>query len=126
MILMQMANALFGCCYLAKLESLAHLLAQVLDSELALHSVAKYGSVDPGGVDVPLLVCRGGDDTIIDPNAHALWQPWLKSGDRLWTCPRGRHFFHCTHASETSSIILDFWQQTVAIGDGSPLIEIMT
>lgn len=39
-----------------KLAGLAQLLAKVLDSELAPHSVAKYGSFDPGGVDVPLYV----------------------------------------------------------------------
>lgn len=126
MILMQMANALFGCRHSAKLSGLAKLLEKVLDSELAPHSVAKYRSIDPGGVDVPLLVCRGADDAVVDPNAHAHWQSWVQVGDRLWTCPGGRHFFHHTHASETSSVILDFWQQAVAIGDGSPLIEITT
>jgi pimeloyl-ACP methyl ester carboxylesterase len=117
-ILMQMANMLFGAQSQAKKVRLARLLEKVLDSELAPHSLTDHQGVAPGGVEVPLLVCHGAHDAIVDPNAHRRWQPWLNVGDRLWSCPEGRHFFHHTHAPQTSSIILDFWQQTY-----SPLVS---
>ncbi|MEL6398579.1 MAG: alpha/beta hydrolase [Cyanobacteria bacterium J06626_4] len=126
MILMQMANLLFGCRNSTQMAALAKLLEQILDRELTPHSLAAHHRFAPGGVDVPLLVCNGAHDAIIDPNAHSRWQTWLNSGDRLWTCPAGRHFFHYTHAPQTSPIILDFWQQTASTVTGAPLIEIIS
>ncbi len=125
-ILMQMANLLFGCRNSSQMSALGKLLEQILDSELPPHSLAAHQSFSPGGVEVPLLVCNGAYDAIIDPNAHSRWQPWLHPGDRLWTCPAGRHFFHYTHAPKISPIILDFWQQTTWPMAGAPLIEIIS
>ncbi|NES87174.1 MAG: alpha/beta hydrolase, partial [Moorea sp. SIO2B7] len=93
MILMQMAKILFGCQNSAKIAGFAKLLKKVLDSELVPHSLAEHCNFAPGGIEVPLLVCNGADDGIVDLNAHSLWQTWLNPGDRLWTCPEGRHFF---------------------------------
>lgn len=126
MILIQMAHLLFGCRSSRQMATLAKLLEQILDCELTPHSLAAHQRFSPGGVDVPLLVCNGAHDVIVDPNAHSRWQPWLHSGDRLWTCPEGRHFFHYTHASKTSPVILDFWQQTVSSMSGNALIEIIS
>ncbi|MGD1942181.1 MAG: alpha/beta fold hydrolase [Leptolyngbyaceae cyanobacterium] len=126
MILMQMANLLFGCRNPSQMAALAKLLEQILDRELTPHSLAAHHRFSPGGVDVPLLVCNGAHDVIVDPNAHSRWQPWLHPGDRLWTCPEGRHFFHYTHAPKTSPIILDFWQQATSLTVGAPLIEIIS
>ena len=126
MILMQMANMLFGCRSSTKMAGLAKLLERVLDSELAPHSLADYQGFSPGGVEVPLLVCHGAHDVIVDPNAHSRWQPWLHPGDRLWTCPEGYHFFHYTHAPITSSIILDFWRKPTPPSISPPLIEIIS
>ncbi len=126
MILLQMAKILFGCGNSAKIAGFAKLLEKVLDSELASHSLAEHRSFASGGVEVPLLVCHGADDGIIDPNAYSRWQTWLHSGDRLWTCPEGGHFFHYSHAQKVSPVILDFWQQTASPMVGEPLIEIIS
>lgn len=126
MILMQMANTLFGSQSRAKMTRLAQILEKVLDSELAPHSLAEHQGFAPGGVEVPLMVCHGAYDVIVDPNAHSRWQPWLNTGDRLWSCPEGRHFFHYTHAPQTSPVILDFWQYTNFPFATTPLIEILT
>jgi len=125
MILVQMANMLFGTQRPTQIAGLAHLLEKVLDGELAPHSLADYQGVAPGGVAVPLLVCHGAHDAIVDPHAHSQWQPWLKPGDRLWTCPEGRHFFHYTHAPQTSTVIFDFWRHTSSPFTSAPLIEIL-
>ncbi|MEM9116728.1 MAG: alpha/beta hydrolase [Cyanobacteria bacterium P01_F01_bin.56] len=126
MILMQMANMLFCCQSRSKLVGLAQLLEKVLDSELAPHSLVEHQPFSPGGVEVPLLVCRGAHDVIVDSSAHAHWQPFLKTGDRLWTCPEGRHFFQHTHVPQTSGVILDFWYQTASPLAETPLIEIFS
>lgn len=111
-ILVQMANMLWGVQGIVKATSLANLLRQVLDTELAPHSLADHSGFAPGGVEPPLLVCHGDYDVIVDPNAHRQWRQWLKPSDRLWSCPQGRHFFHYDHPKCCSQIILDFWQQT--------------
>lgn len=126
MILMQMANMLFYCQSRAKLVGLAQLLEKVLDSELAPHSLVEHQPFSPGGVEVPLLVCRGAHDVIVDPHAHAQWQSFLKPGDRLWTCPEGRHFFHHTHGSQTSDVIFNFWHQMSSRPAQTPLIEVLS
>lgn len=110
-ILFQMVTMLFGAINTNRAMTLASLLATILDTELAPHSLAHRNELAPGGVASPLLVCHGEHDAVVDPQAHAQWQPWLKAGDRLWSCPQGRHFFHYDHPHRTSQIILEFWQQ---------------
>lgn len=114
-ILFQMAKMLFGPMDNDQTVKLASLLATILDTELAPHSLAHQNELPPGGVVSPLLVCHGEYDAIIDPHAHLQWQPYLKSSDRLWRCPQGRHFFHYDHPHRTSQIILGFWQQVSSI-----------
>lgn len=114
-ILFQMVTMLFGAVQTNRAMGLASLLATILDTELAPHSLAHRNELAPGGVEPPLLVCHGEHDAVVDPQAHALWQPWLKAGDRLWSCPQGRHFFHYDHPSRTSQIILEFWQQVTSM-----------
>jgi pimeloyl-ACP methyl ester carboxylesterase len=126
LILMQMANLLFGTQSHTKTAGLAQLLEKVLDKELAPHSLADYQGIAPGGVEMPLLVCHGAHDVIVDAMAQSFWQPWLKTGDRLWTCPAGHHFFHHTHAPQTSTVILDFWQYTDSPLVRAPLIEMLS
>jgi hypothetical protein len=55
------------------------------------------------------MVCGSQDDVVVDPNLLQGWQPWLKSGDRLWQCPNGRYFFHYFHPQQVSQQIVDFW-----------------
>ncbi|WP_299414513.1 alpha/beta hydrolase [Acaryochloris sp. IP29b_bin.148] len=110
-ILFQMATMLFGPMGNDQTIELASLLATILDTELAPHSLAHQNGLPSGGVEPPLLVCHGEYDAVIDPYTHARWQPYLKPGDRLWSCPQGRHFFHHDHSHRTSQIVLAFWQQ---------------
>lgn len=122
MILMQTARTLFGPQPHGKTMGLANLLARVLDTEFVPHSLAHHSSFSPGGVKVPLLVCNGAIDAIIDPNAQAEWRQWLKSEDCLWSCPDGRHFFHYDLPQQASQVILDFWQR-IPSSTYLPLIE---
>lgn len=109
-ILYQMANMVFGAHETIQTIKLAKLLENVLDTELALHSLAHQTDLSSGGIERPLLICNGAQDAIVDPTIHAQWRPWLKPGDRLWSCPTGRHFFHHDYPILTSQIILEFWQ----------------
>jgi len=110
-ILLQVANLLFGYRNSENTTILARQLEQVLDRELSLHSLAERSRFAPGGVEVPLLVCGGAYDAIVDPKAQSGWRHWLRPGDRLWTCPQGYHFFHHDRAPKVSPVILDFWRQ---------------
>ena len=110
-VLHQMAKMLFGSQTRNKTEALIQRLIKSLDTELSPHSLAHFHDFFPGGVKVPLLVCNGACDTVVDPKAHRSWQYWLGSCDRLWRCYQGRHFFHYTHPHETQRIITDFWQE---------------
>lgn len=111
-ILMQMARMLVGPQDVTKAVGFAALLKQVLDTELAPDSLADHSGFSPGGIEPPLLICHGSYDAIVDPKAHQDWRQWIKPGDRLWSCPQGRHFFHYDHPECCSRVILEFWQQT--------------
>lgn len=119
-ILFQMATMLFGPMDSERTIELATLLATILDTELAPHSLIHQNALVPGGIDSPLLVCHGAHDAVVDPHTHAQWQPWLKFGDRLWSCPQGRHFFHHDHPLRTCQMILEFWQQVSSMSSIAP------
>jgi len=74
-------------------------------------------------VPVPLLICGGQEDPIVDPVQLHSWYPWFKPGDRLWLCPNGRHFFYATHPTATAAEILDFWQVVAVHAPVSPLAQ---
>lgn len=122
-ILVQMVRTLFGPQQMSHARCFAKLLERVLDMELTSHSLAIHTGLAKGGITVPLLVCRGENDTIIDPNAYQEWQQWLKPSDRLWTCPQGRHFFHHDDPKRCSQVILDFWQQAAMPKATHPMNE---
>lgn len=122
-VLHQMARLLFGPQPPARLREIAKILEQVLDTELAPHSLATRSTLPPGGVAPPLLVCHGAHDVIVDPSTRVQWKQWLKPGDRLWHCVQGRHFFHHDHPQRTSQVILAFWQQVV-YQSGLSLVEL--
>jgi pimeloyl-ACP methyl ester carboxylesterase len=109
-ILTQMAYSLFG--YQAKplIRSWVNLLEIALLHSPSPHSLLKRVSLFPGGVPVPLMVCGGEKDPIIEPHHMYGWQPWLKPEDRIWICPEGRHFFHGTFPQQVASQILGFWE----------------
>lgn len=113
-ILTQMVHSLFGQQHQHCLKGLLELLERDLAESLALHSPLSRFSLLPGGVPVPLLVCGGQADGIVDPVQLQSWYPWFKSGDRLWLCPHGRHFFYATHPEPTAHEMTDFWQAVEA------------
>lgn len=108
-VLTQTVHSLFGrqCTHCVK--GLRELLEQDLLNSLLIHSPHRRFSLFPGGVSVPLMVCGGAIDSVVDPLQIQDWQPWLKESDRVWLCPGGRHFFHATHPSATATEVLDFW-----------------
>ena len=114
-VLTQMVYTLFGRQQPHRLNGLLTMLERDLTQSLSLHSLVKRFSLFPGSAPVPLLVCGGQDDAIVESRQVQGWQPWLKTGDRWWLCPQGRHFFHGTHPQLTSETIVDFWQGSQAM-----------
>jgi pimeloyl-ACP methyl ester carboxylesterase len=120
-VLAQMASALFGRQPLPQLKYYIHLLEQDLLTAPSPHSLVRRIDLAAASVPVPTLVCGGAEDVVVDPVQLQRWDPWLKSGDRRWTCPEGRHFFHHSHAAIVAPEILGFWQglERWAIASGS-------
>ncbi|MEL6321920.1 MAG: alpha/beta hydrolase [Cyanobacteria bacterium J06626_14] len=106
----QMARLLFGPLPRRRESRIARILGRSLDTEFTLHSLAQRNILPPGGANIPLLVCHGESDMIINSNAQIQWNQWLKPGDRRWTCPEGHHFFHYDDPTRVSQVIVDFWQ----------------
>ena len=109
MILAHVARLLFGESPIRFAKALATLLARDLDSNLTLHSLAHHSKIASGGVAVPLLVCNGAADSVMNQQPTA-WEALMKPGDRLWNCPEGNHFFHFHHPEATARKIINYWQ----------------
>jgi pimeloyl-ACP methyl ester carboxylesterase len=109
-VLTQMVYNLFGRQCGHCLQGLLELLERDLLTSLSLHSLLQRFNLFPHEVPVPLLVCGGQVDSVVDPVQIQGWQPWLKPSDLLWLCPDGRHFFHATHSQVTAAVIAEFWQ----------------
>ncbi len=107
-LLTQTVYNLFGFQSRLMLPGFLRLLEQDLKQSLSPHTLYRRASFSPGGLSVPLMVCGSQDDSVVDPNLLAGWQPWLKDGDRLWLCPDGRYFFHSVHPQLVSQKIGDF------------------
>ena len=60
---------------------------------------------------IPEGIFRGVHVPMMDANTTVLRQPWLKPGDRLWSGPKGRHFFHHEYSQRVRQVILEFWPQ---------------
>jgi pimeloyl-ACP methyl ester carboxylesterase len=111
-ILAQMTRLLFGSSQTVQFaQTLTHLLARDLDSNLTLHSLAHHTTIPAGATEVPLLVCNGEIDSVILAQEPSLWRDWMKPGDRLWSCPEGHHFFHFHHFLAVAEIIFEHWNQ---------------
>jgi len=110
-ILGQMTRLLFGPQAPRFTTALAHLLSKDLDNNLTLHSLAHQTFIPAGGVDVPLLVCNGEIDDMVSSQQQSNWTSLLKSGDRLWHCPKGRHYFHFYQYKAVANIVLNYWAQ---------------
>ena len=110
-ILGQMTRLLFGQQAPRFTTALAQLLAKDLDSNLTLHSLAHSAHIPAGGADIPMLVCNGEHDDIVTAQQQMDWSQWLKSGDKLWQCPEGLHFFHFHQYKTVATTILNYWAQ---------------
>ncbi|MEO0868839.1 MAG: alpha/beta hydrolase [Cyanobacteria bacterium J06642_11] len=108
-VLAQMVRMLFGARSHDITRSLVHLLAQDLDTGLALHSLLENQEIQSAQVGVPLLVCQGEHDAVVSGRA-AGWQPWLKPADSVWTCPQGHHFFHFDQPRQVETAVLKHWR----------------
>jgi pimeloyl-ACP methyl ester carboxylesterase len=110
-IFYQLITDLFGRQNPAGHQYLSKLLRQTLATSPSPHSLIQTATVPKGQVPVPLLVCGGHDDVVVDPHEIEGWQSWLKGCDRIYHCPHGRHFFHSTHPQLVGPQILEFWHQ---------------
>lgn len=108
-VLAQIVRMLFGARSHDITRSLVQLLAQDLDTGLALHSLVDNQEIKPAQVQVPLLVCQGGHDAVVGRSDR--WQSWLKPGDSVWTCPQGHHFFHFDQPRQVETAVLNHWRQ---------------
>lgn len=107
-----MVYNLFGYQSEHTIQALMRLLEKDLDCSLSPHSLWQQVNMIPGGVPVPLMVCGSSEDIIVESEALQGWRPWLKEGDRLWSCLEGRHFFHFFQPQLVGEQILNFWQST--------------
>lgn len=109
MVLAQMVRLLFGDRSCDITRALMGLLAQDLDSGLALHSLINCQKVKATSIQPPLLVCQGEHDAVV--NTAGQWQPLLKPHDRIWTCPQGQHFFHFDRPKLVETALISHWQR---------------
>lgn len=110
-LLAEMAQQLFGSKLQTQAADFVELMSAELDSGFAPHSLAGQEEIDLGGIEPPLLVCCGANDPIVDRETRNEWLSYFKSGDRLWSCPRGTHFLHYDCPKRIAREIDFFWQQ---------------
>ncbi|MBT9317844.1 alpha/beta fold hydrolase [Leptothoe spongobia] len=109
-VLAQMVRMLFGSRSCDITRALIHMLAQDLDSGLALHSLVDCQKIQAAKIQPPLFVCQGEHDAVVDPAER--WQSLLlKPDDQVWTCPEGHHFFQFDRPRLVESKLLNYWQQ---------------
>lgn len=108
-VLAQMVRMLFGGRGCDITRALVQILANDLDSGLALHSLVTCQEIKAAQVQPPLLICQGGHDAVIDSAER--WQRLLKPDDYLWTCPKGYHFFHFDQPRLVATTLLNHWRR---------------
>jgi pimeloyl-ACP methyl ester carboxylesterase len=117
-ILAQMAQHLFGAGQgkpsMFSVRRLMQVLAQDLIDSPSPHNLFSRVNLSAGPVAVPLLVCGGAIDSVVDSHQFQGWQQYFKTGDRLWLCPQAGHFFQFSHSEPLSQQIQDFWQKQPA------------
>ncbi|ERN42302.1 putative hydrolase or acyltransferase (alpha/beta hydrolase superfamily) [Rubidibacter lacunae KORDI 51-2] len=109
-VLMQVAGTLFDAHTRTGAMQMARVLEQSLIRSLSPHSLLQRVWMKPEGVPVPLMVCGGCDDIVVDTELLRGWLPLLKEGDRIWQCPGGRHFFHADYPQTVADQVLSFWE----------------
>ncbi|ACB51136.1 conserved hypothetical protein [Crocosphaera subtropica ATCC 51142] len=123
-ILTQMVNSLFGHQCPVKTELLTYILEQDLLSSPSPNTLVEQVSVTPQLTSVPLFIAGSRDDMVISHYQFNAWKPWLKSGDLLWECSQGRHFFHYMDSELVSDKITHFWQTSErVINDSKPVMR---
>ncbi|WP_341525282.1 alpha/beta fold hydrolase [Nostoc sp. UHCC 0302] len=105
-----MVYNLFGYHDERTINRLVKLLKRDLDCSLSPNSLFQRLRIPPSSVPVPLMVCGGLNDIIVEHDALQGWEPYLKKGDRLWSCPEGGHFFHFFQPQLVGEQILNFWE----------------
>jgi pimeloyl-ACP methyl ester carboxylesterase len=122
-VLAQMAQLLFGEQPCRFSRALAELLARDLDNSMTLHSLAHHAYIEPSQLQVPLLICNGAADPVMQSQTEPCWDKWmsdLPSADSsssdsssfdLWHCPQGNHFFHFHHPQAVAAKITSYWHQ---------------
>lgn len=123
MVLAQVARLLFDCQPPRFSKALSGLLSSDLDNSLTLHSLAAQMNIPMGATEVPLLVCNGEQDSIAGARETRPWSQSMKSSDRIWLCPEGRHFFHFHHAEAVASVISEYIR-SLPLPSQSPLAEL--
>lgn len=111
-LLVQTVYSLFGYQCPPVTKKLARMLARDLNLSLSPHTLYRRVNFFPDGVPVPVMIARGENDVIIDPNSWQGWWLWLKDGDRLWQCPNGRYFFHYFQPKIVADEIVNFWNRS--------------
>ncbi|MBF2073433.1 MAG: alpha/beta hydrolase [Synechococcales cyanobacterium C42_A2020_086] len=115
MILAQMVTNLFGPQSHATTRELVKILEQDLESSLSPHTLFRRISIPPISVKMPLMVCGGGADMVVDRNQLQGWREWQKVGDRLWSCPDAGYFFHFVQPDKVAQALSDFWLSLPAL-----------
>lgn len=114
MLLTRMVDMLFGYSSQSTTKALVKILEQDLDNSLSPHSLVKCLSLAPIRVTVPLIVCGGVDDVVIDPHQLRSWRSHFNQEpeaiSQLWVCPGGRYFFHYFYPQQVGEAILNFWR----------------
>lgn len=123
-VLAQMAHLLFGYQGASYTAALGNVLQQDLDASLTLHSLVNRPTLPLSmTTSVPLFVGQGAQDGMVDPPQQYPWQDVLKSGDRHWVCPGGRHFFHHTYPQLVATALSQFWQQLAPVPVSRSLVQ---
>ncbi|OKH18805.1 hypothetical protein NIES208_04840 [[Limnothrix rosea] IAM M-220] len=107
-LLKQTVYNLFGLQSNETVRYLMGLLEDDLQMALSVHTLYQTLRLTPKAVAMPLMVCSGENDVVIDPQLHRDWRPWMKSTDCLWQCPGGRYFFHYFHPQKTAEAAIEF------------------
>jgi pimeloyl-ACP methyl ester carboxylesterase len=118
MLLSQIVYNLFGLQSRGTTLALVGLLEQDLLTSPSPHTLASHYAIPTAEVPVPVMICGGESDIILDPSQFEGWRAWLHThpsnqhpSDRIWLCPNGGHFFHSEHPHATSVQVQDFWTE---------------
>jgi pimeloyl-ACP methyl ester carboxylesterase len=75
------------------------------------HSLFHLNILSEGGIEMPLMICGGEDDSIVTESAIFGWTHYFKSSDCICIFAEGGHFFHHFHAELVGDRVQLFWQQ---------------